>query len=167
MFSCICCVTFNELLTAFQKMRRELINIHTHHAYISVAKRQNTVPLYLVKLRNRALKFLVHFSLVCLAKYPKPHEKWLPMGQGIWGVHFPSFRHALEAIWGSFSANFATKTGFQKPISLYFLHLWNVKTRSRCKRVAIAMGTGFDVSYPNSKGNGNVFSIRVLCFISK
>ena len=39
------------------------------------AKRQNTVPLYLVKLRNRALKFLVHFSLVCLAKYPKPHEK--------------------------------------------------------------------------------------------
>ena len=42
---------------------------------ISVAKRQNPFPLHLVKLRNRAFKFLVHSSLVCLAKYPKPHEK--------------------------------------------------------------------------------------------
>ena len=30
--------------------------------------RQNPFALHLVKLRNRALKFLVHFSLVCLAK---------------------------------------------------------------------------------------------------
>ena len=42
---------------------------------ISVPKRQNPFLLHLVKLRNRALKFLVHFSLVCLGKYPKPHEK--------------------------------------------------------------------------------------------
>ena len=41
---------------------------------ISIANRQNPFPLHLVKLRNRALKFLVQFSLVCLAKYPKRHE---------------------------------------------------------------------------------------------
>ena len=35
MFSCICCVTFNELLTAFQK--EENLYIHTHtDAYISI-----------------------------------------------------------------------------------------------------------------------------------
>ena len=36
--------------------------------------RQNPFALHLVKLRNRALKFLVHFSLVCLAKYSKSQE---------------------------------------------------------------------------------------------
>ena len=42
---------------------------------ISGTNHQNPFPLYLVKLRNRALKFLVHFSLVCLGKCPKAHEK--------------------------------------------------------------------------------------------
>ena len=42
---------------------------------ISVANRQNPFPFLLVKLRNGALKFLVYFSLVCLGKYPKAHEK--------------------------------------------------------------------------------------------
>ena len=42
---------------------------------LSVANIQNPFPLHLVKLRNRALKFLVLISLVCLAKYPKAHEK--------------------------------------------------------------------------------------------
>ena len=66
---------------------------------ISGTNYQNTFPLHLVKLRNRALKFLVHFSLVCLAKYPKAHEKWSQMGKANLGIHFPpSFRHALEAI---------------------------------------------------------------------
>ena len=43
--------------------------------HISVANRENPFLLHLVKLRNSALKFLVHFSLVCLGKYPKAHEK--------------------------------------------------------------------------------------------
>ena len=60
------------------------------------------------------------------------------------------------------------KRGFSEPLPIAFtIKVQNVKTPSRCKRVAIAMGRGFDVSYLNSKGNGKVFSIRVLCFISK
>ena len=51
--------------------------------------------------------------------------------------------------------------GFQKPISLYFLHLRKVKTPCCCKMVAIAMRRGFDVSYFNSEGNGKGFSKRV------
>ena len=30
-------------------------------------------------------------------------------------VHFPSFKHGLEVIDGSYSANFARKEGFQRP----------------------------------------------------
>ena len=56
--------------------------------YISVANRQNPFPFLLVKLRNGALKFLVYFSLVCLGKYPKVHEKWSQMGKPIWGSIF-------------------------------------------------------------------------------
>ena len=78
------------------------------------------------------------------------------------GVHFPSFRHALEAIWGSFSANFATKRGFQKPFSLYLLLLQIVKTPSRCKWVANATGRGFDNLCLNSKCNGKGFSKKFL-----
>ena len=71
--------------------------------FISVPKRQNPFPLLLVKLRNRALKFLVHFSLVCLvAKYPKRHEKWLPMGQGIWGSIF----HPSGMLWRPIGSRF-------------------------------------------------------------
>ena len=69
---------------------------------ISGTNPQNPFPLYLVKLRNRALKFLVHFSLVCLGKYPKPHEKWLPMGQGIWG----SISHPSGMLWRPFRDRF-------------------------------------------------------------
>ena len=58
--------------------------------------------------------------------------KVITNGKANLGVHFPSFRHALEAIWGSFSASFVTKRGFQKPFSLYFLLLQIVKTPSRC-----------------------------------
>ena len=42
---------------------------------ISVPKHQNTVPLLLVKLRYRALKFLVHFNLVLGTKVPQMHSK--------------------------------------------------------------------------------------------
>ena len=42
---------------------------------ISVPKRQNPAPLYLVKLRYRALKFLVHFSSVLLFKVPQRQFK--------------------------------------------------------------------------------------------
>ena len=100
-------------------------------------------------------------------KVPQSPWKVITNGKANLGVHFPSFRHALEAIWGSFSASFVTKRGFQKPFSLYFLHLQIVKTPSRCKRVATAMGRGFDNLYPNSKCNGKGFSISVLCFVSK
>ena len=99
----------------------------------SVANRQNPFPLHLVKLRNRALKFLVHFSLVCLAKYPKPHEKWLPMGQGIWG----SISHPSGMLWRPFRGLFWHFLQ-QKPVlsDQYFrfwLHLWNVNSGSRWK----------------------------------
>ena len=56
------------------------------------------LPVVLVKMRNRALKFLVHFSLICQAKYPKPHEKWSPMGLGIWG----SISHPSCMLWRPF-----------------------------------------------------------------
>ena len=36
---------------------------------ISAPKRQNTIPLLLVKLRYGALKFLIHFSLFWIPKY--------------------------------------------------------------------------------------------------
>ena len=69
---------------------------------ISGAKRQNTFPLILVKLRNRALKFLVHFSLVCLGKYPKAHEKWSQMEKPIWGSIF----HPSGMVWRPFRGRF-------------------------------------------------------------
>ena len=72
------------------------------HRTISVPKRQNPLPLLLVKLRNRALKFLVHFSLVCLGECPKLHEKWLPIGQGIWG----SISHPSGMLWRPFRGHF-------------------------------------------------------------
>ena len=59
--------------------------------YISVPKRQSPFLFILVKMRKRALKFLVHFSLVCLGnRIPKPMK--MPNGAGNLGVHFPSFR---------------------------------------------------------------------------
>ena len=42
---------------------------------ISVPNRQNPFPLVLVKLRYRALKFLVHFNLVLGTKVPQMHTK--------------------------------------------------------------------------------------------
>ena len=59
-----------------------------YSTFISVANIQNPFPLHLVKLRNRALKFLVLISLVCLEKYPKAHEKWSQMEKPIWGSIF-------------------------------------------------------------------------------
>ena len=43
--------------------------------FISVPKRQNPVPLHLVKLTYGALKFLVHFSLLLPTKVPQRHSK--------------------------------------------------------------------------------------------
>ena len=68
----------------------------------SVANRQNPFSLHLVKLRNRALKFLVHFSLVCLGKYPKAHEKWSQMEKPIWG----SISHPSGMLWRPFRGRF-------------------------------------------------------------
>ena len=70
--------------------------------YKSGTNRQNPFPLYLVKLRNRALKFLVHFSLVCLGKYPKAHEKWSQMEKPIWG----SISHPSGMLWRPFRGRF-------------------------------------------------------------
>ena len=42
---------------------------------ISVPKRQNPVPLHLVKMRYRALKFLVHFNSVLPTKVPQRQSK--------------------------------------------------------------------------------------------
>ena len=72
-------------------------------------------------------------------KVPQSPWKVITNGKANLGVHFPSFRHALEAIWGSFSASFAPKRGFQKPFSPYFLLLQIFKTPFRCKRT----GKGF------------------------
>ena len=72
-------------------------------------------------------------------KVPQSLWKVITNGKANLGVHFPSFRHALEAIWGSFSASFAPKRGFQKPFSPYFLLLQIFKTPFRCKRT----GKGF------------------------
>ena len=41
----------------------------------AVPKRQNPVPLHFVKLRFRALKFLVHFSSVLPTKVPQKQSK--------------------------------------------------------------------------------------------
>ena len=90
-------------------------------------------------------------------KVPQSLWKVITNGKANLGVHFPSFRHALEAIWGSFSASFAPKRGFQKPFSPYFLHLQIVKTPSRCKWVANAPGRGFDDLWLYSKCTGKGF----------
>ena len=94
-------------------------------------------------------------------KVPQSLWKVITNGKANLGVHFPSFRHALEAIWGSFSASFAPKRGFQKPFSPYFLHLQIVKTPSRCKWVANAPGRGFDDLWLYSKCTGKGFSKKI------
>ena len=73
-----------------------------NYSTISVANRQNPFPLHLVKLRNRALKFLVHFSLVCLGKCPKAHEKWSQMEKPIWG----SISQPSGMLWRPFRGRF-------------------------------------------------------------
>ena len=56
------------------------------------SNRQNPFPLHLVKLRNRALKFLIHFSLVCQAKYPNPIKVIANRARGL--------NHILQACFG-------------------------------------------------------------------
>ena len=65
------------------------------------------------------------------------------IGAGNLEVSLPSFRHGWEAIYGSFSANFATKD-FSEAY-LYLLHLQIVKTlpSAHCKREETAVENGF------------------------
>ena len=56
---------------------------------------------------------------------------------------------------------FCKEKGFSEAYFSVLLHLQIVKTPSRCIRVVIAMGRGFDNLYPNSQCNGKGFSIRV------
>ena len=85
-----------------QSQIKPCCSIFSMHYYISGTNRQNPFPLYLVKLRNRALKFLVHFSLVCLGKYPKAHEKWYQTEKPIWG----SISHPSGMLWRPFRGRF-------------------------------------------------------------
>jgi len=117
--------------------------------FISAPKRQNPLPLLLVRPRNRALKFFGSFQLGLPSKVPQTPRKVVANGAGDLGVYFPSFRHAFEAIKELFSANFVTKRIFQTPHFQYFLNLRNVKTPFRCKTVATSTGRSFDISYLN------------------
>ena len=85
-----------------QRMRKSKKKNMWTFIFISVANSQNPFSLHLVKLRNRALKFLVHFSLVCLGKCPKAHEKWSQMEKPIWGSIF----HPSGMLWRPFGGRF-------------------------------------------------------------
>ena len=79
----------------------------------SVANNQNPFPLYLVKLRNRALKFLVHFSLVCLGKYPKPMKsdhKWKSQSGGPFSILQACFGGHLGVVF----CKFCNQKGFSE-----------------------------------------------------
>ena len=75
------------------------------------------IQMLFVKLAYRALKFLVHLSSVCLAMYYKA----VTNGKGNLEVHFVSFRHGFEDMFGPFAANFAVRRGF---LFLYFSRLF-------------------------------------------
>ena len=85
-----------------QRMRKSKKKNMWTFIFISVANSQNPFSLHLVKLRNRALKFLVHFSLVCLGKCPKAYEKWSQIEKRIWGSIF----HPSGMLWGPFRGRF-------------------------------------------------------------
>ena len=76
------------------------------------------IQMLFVKLAYRALKFLVHLSSVCLAMYYKA----VTNGKGNLEVHFVSFRHGFEDMFGPFAANFAVRRGF---LFLYFSRLFD------------------------------------------
>ena len=112
---------------------------------MSAPNRQNHFPLLLVKLRNTALKFLVHFSWVsqvCLAKYPKPHEKWLPIGQGIWG----SISHPSAMLWrplGIVFCKFCNQKGFSEAYSSVFTAFTNCQNPFPLQKSGKCNGKGF------------------------
>ena len=114
--------------------------------------------MHLVKLRKRALKFLAHFSLVCLGKCPKAYEKWSQMEKLIWGYIF----HPSGMLWRPFGGRFLQVLRPKGVFSSHLLLLQIVKTPSRCKWVANATGRGFDNLCLNSKCNGKGFSKKFL-----
>ena len=68
------------------------------NSHISTEK--STPPPLLV-----ALKFLVHFSLVCQGKHPKAHEKWSQMERGVVFCKFSNQR-GVSGFYFSLSAAF-------------------------------------------------------------
>ena len=123
---------------------------------MSVANRQNPFPLFLVKLRNRALKFLVHFSLVWLAKYPKPHGSDFQWGRGSGGP-FSILQACFGGHLGVLFCKFCNQKGFSEAFSFVFPAFTNCQNPFPLKMSANATGRGFDDLYPISKGNGKVF----------
>ena len=102
-------------------------------------KSSKPLPVVFGQTEKTGFKVFGSFQPGLPRKVPQSLWKVITNGKANLGVHFPSFRHALEAIWGSFSASFAPKRGFQKPFSPYFLLLQIFKTPFRCKRT----GKGF------------------------
>ena len=120
---------------------------------ISVANLQNPFSVHLVKLRKRALKFLAHFSLVCLGKCPKAHEKWSQMEKLIWGYIF----HPSGMLWRPFGGRFLRVLHPKGVFRSLFLRISCFYKSSKPLSGANAPGRGFDDLWLYSKCTGKGF----------
>ena len=121
--------------------------------HISVANLQNPFSVHLVKLRKRALKFLAHFSLVCLGKCPKAHEKWSQMEKLIWGYIF----HPSGMLWRPFGGRFLRVLHPKGVFRSLFLRISCFYKSSKPLSGANAPGRGFDDLWLYSKCTGKGF----------
>ena len=121
--------------------------------YISVANIQNPFSVHLVKLRKRALKFLAHFSLVCLGKCPKAYEKWSQMEKLIWGYIF----HPSGMLWRPFGGRFLRVLHPKGVFRSLFLRISCFYKSSKPLSGANAPGRGFDDLWLYSKCTGKGF----------
>ena len=133
--------------------RRGFSTQHTYMLYISVANIQNPFSVHLVKLRKRALKFLAHFSLVCLGKCPKAHEKWSQMEKLIWGYIF----HPSGMLWRPFGGRFLRVLHPKGVFRSLFLRISCFYKSSKPLSGANAPGRGFDDLWLYSKCTGKGF----------
>ena len=121
--------------------------------FISVANIQNPFSVHLVKLRKRALKFLAHFSLVCLGKCPKAYEKWSQMEKLIWGYIF----HPSGMLWRPFGGRFLRVLHPKGVFRSLFLRISCFYKSSKPLSGANAPGRGFDDLWLYSKCTGKGF----------
>ena len=122
------------------KMSCHGLIFHFHNSFLEVMLRpdqyQNVKMGFRCTWRNGDIghrSFWFISALFCILKCHKPHEKWLPTGQGIWG----SISHPSGMLWRPFRGRFWHFLQ-QKPVlsDQYFrfwLHLWNVNSGSRWK----------------------------------